>query len=172
VILARSDFTKEVTMKIELAPIGVVCSTRAKVEDDNWDSERAFIKLDESQLSAQALAGLEDFSHVEVIFYMNQVDPAKIETAARHPRNNTAWPKVGILAQRGKNRPNQIGTTICRVLEVKGSELHVSGLDAVDGSPVLDIKPWVAEFGPRGEVKEPTWISELMLGYWNDGSAK
>jgi tRNA (adenine37-N6)-methyltransferase len=153
-------------MKIELVPIGVVCSTRVIVEDDDWDREQVFIKLN-ARLSAEALNGLEDFSHVEVIFYMNQVDPAKIETGARHPRNNMEWPKVGILAQRGKNRPNQIGATICRVRRVSGDELHLEGLDAVEGTPVLDIKPWVSEFGPRGVVKEPAWIIELMRGYWH-----
>jgi tRNA (adenine37-N6)-methyltransferase len=151
-------------MKIELAPIGVVFSTRVNVEDDDWDRERSYIKL--TTLPAEALAGLEEFSHVEVLFYMNQVDPAKLETAARHPRNNTAWPKVGILAQRAKNRPNQIGATICQVLHVIGDELHVAGLDAVDGTPVLDIKPWVQAFGPRGALREPAWIKELMRGYW------
>ncbi|MGZ3782623.1 MAG: SAM-dependent methyltransferase, partial [Pseudobdellovibrionaceae bacterium] len=111
-------------------------------------------------------AGLLDFSHVEVIFYMDQVDPSKIEKTVRHPRNNAQWPKIGIFAQRGKNRPNQIGTTICRVVKVDGRTLHLEGLDAVDGTPVLDIKPWVTEFAPRGDVFQPKWISELMQGYW------
>ena len=146
--------------------IGTVHSSRQAIEDDNWDSEQAFVELDSANFSPDALAGLTDFSHVEILFYMNQVDPAKVEKIARHPRNNTAWPKVGIFAQRGKNRPNQIGSTICRILKVEGSKLHLEGLDAVDGTPVLDIKPWVEEFGPRGVLKQPIWISELMKGYW------
>ena len=89
-----------------------------------------------------------------------------METSARHPRNNAEWPKVGIFAQRGKNRPNQIGLTLCKILKVDGTALYLEGLDAVDGSPVLDIKPWVIEFGPRGPVLQPKWISELMRGYW------
>lgn len=97
---------------ISMSPIGTVRSTRKKVEDDNWDSEKASIELDAAQFSSEALAGLSDFSHVEVIFYMDQVDPSIVEKTARHPRNNTQWPKVGIFAQRGKNRPNQIGTTM------------------------------------------------------------
>jgi len=151
---------------VNLDPIGIVHSTRKKTEDDNWDNEQVYVELDDSQFSADALAGLSDFSHVEVLFHMNQVDPGKIEKTARHPRNNTEWPKVGIFAQRGKNRPNQIGTTICRVLKVEGTQLHLEGLDAIDGSPVLDIKPWVLEFAPRGEVFQPKWISELMRKYW------
>jgi tRNA (adenine37-N6)-methyltransferase len=103
---------------------------------------------------------------VEAVFHMDRVPPEKIETGARHPRNNQDWPAVGIFAQRGKNRPNQIGTTVCRVLRVEGARLHLEGLDAVDGTPVLDIKPWVREFGPRGEIRQPAWMDELMRGYW------
>jgi hypothetical protein len=72
-----------------------------------------------------ALAGLCDFSHVEVRFHMDQVDPSKVEKTARHPRNNTEWPKVGIFAQRGKDRPNQIGTTICKILRVDGLRIYL-----------------------------------------------
>ena len=85
----------------------------------------------------------------------------------RHPRNKKEWPKVGIFAQRGKNRPNTIGSTICRILKVEGLKVFVEGLDAIDGSPVFDIKPWVLEFAPRGQIFQPAWISELMLGYWH-----
>lgn len=152
--------------KINLIPIGVVHSTRKEIVDDNWDRESVHIELDSSRFSDDALEGLADFSHVEIIFYMDQVDPAKVETAARHPRNNKAWPKVGIFAQRGKNRPNQLGTTVCRVIKLKGRKLYVAGLDAVDGTPVLDIKPWVAEFAPRGKLAQPDWITELMKDYW------
>jgi tRNA (adenine37-N6)-methyltransferase len=152
--------------KIFLTPIGTVHSTRGKPDDDDWDKESASIELDVQQFSADALAGLSDFSHVEVIFFMDQVDSDKIEKSSRHPRNNKAWPKVGIFAQRAKNRPNQIGTTFCKILKVEAATLFLEGLDAVDGSPVLDIKPWVQEFAPRGNIFQPKWISELMSGYW------
>jgi len=152
--------------QITMTPIGIVRSTRKAVEDDKWDSEKASIELDALQFSADALAGLSDFSHVEVIFHMDQVDPGKVEKGSRHPRNNSEWPLVGIFAQRSKNRPNQLGTTICRVLKVDGRELHLEGLDAVNGTPVLDIKPWVQEFAPRGRVFQPKWMTELMKTYW------
>lgn len=151
---------------INITPIGTVRSTRKKAEDDNWDAEQVYVELDPQQFTSEALAGLGDFSHVEILFHMDRVDPSKIEKTARHPRNNTEWPKVGIFAQRGKNRPNQIGITVCRILRVEGAELHVEGLDAIEGSPVLDIKPWVQEFAPRGSVFQPKWISELMRQYW------
>ena len=85
---------------------------------------------------------------------------------ARHPRGNTDWPKIGIFAQRGKNRPNRLGLTICRVVGVDGAALIVEGLDAVDGTPVVDIKPVMAEFAPRGAVRQPGWVAELMSDYW------
>lgn len=147
--------------------VGKVISTRKEVIDDDWDSVESFVELDANQFAPDALRGLDSFSHAEVIFFMDQVDIRKIEGSARHPRNNKEWPEVGIFAQRGKNRPNQIGTTICRILKVEGLRVHFEGLDAVDGTAVLDIKPWVTEFGPRGSVNQPPWISELMKQYWD-----
>jgi tRNA (Thr-GGU) A37 N-methylase len=90
-----------------------------------------------------------------------------VQTAARHPRGNTEWPKVGIFAQRAKMRPNRIGVTTCRLLEVDGLTLRVQGLDAIDGTPVVDLKPYMREFGPRGDVRQPQWSTELMAGYWS-----
>ncbi len=149
-----------------MKPIGKVVSSRAEVRDDLWDAEAVHIELDPVQFGPQALWGLDTFSHVEVLFLMDRVPDDKIETGARHPRNETAWPQTGIFAQRGKNRPNRIGLTICRVLRVDGTAVHLQGLDAVDGTPVLDLKPWVREFGPRGEVHQPAWMTELMKKYW------
>ncbi len=148
-------------------PIGLVHGTRKEVRDDLWDAERATIELDAARFDDDALRGLDTFSHVEVLFLMDRVDPEKIERGARHPRNETSWPAVGIFAQRGKNRPNRIGATVCRVLGVRGRFLDVEGLDAVDRTPVLDLKPWVTAFGPRGEVHEPPWMAELMRRYWD-----
>ena len=96
------------------------------------------------------------------------VPAEKIVRGARHPRNNREWPAVGIFAQRGKNRPNRIGSTICRVVgrSESGRALIVRELDAVEGTPVLDIKPVMAEFLPRGELRQPEWSRELMRNYW------
>ncbi len=151
---------------IVLTSVGVVHSSRKNPEDDNWDAEKVYIELDPTQFSAESLAGLSDFSHAEILFYMDKVESVKVEKTARHPRGNLNWPKIGIFAQRGKNRPNQIGVTVCRILKIEGLLIYLEGLDAIDGSPVLDIKPWVEEFAPRGKVFQPKWISELMQKYW------
>ena len=113
-----------------------------------------------------SLAGLDGFSHVEVVFLFHLVADSAIVTSARHPRGRADWPKVGIFAQRGKDRPNRIGVTICKLLAVRGATIQVSGLDAVDGTPVIDIKPCMRGFLPREEVVEPAWASELMESYW------
>lgn len=151
--------------RFEMIPIGRVEGVRDQAEDDCWGGEDVCIVLDE-RFEPAALAGIEDFSHVEVVYVFDRVDPAKIVTGARHPRNNPDWPAVGIFAQRGKNRPNRIGVTVCRVLRLEGRRLHVTELDAIDGTPVLDVKPVMREFLPRGELRQPRWSSELMRDYW------
>ncbi|MGT2427419.1 SAM-dependent methyltransferase [Amnibacterium kyonggiense] len=153
-------------MKLELQAIGFVHSTRAEVSDDDWDKEVVSIKLDASTFSPDALLSLDQFSHVEVIYSFDQVPESKIEHGARHPRGNTDWPLAGIFAQRGKNRPNRLGATIARIEHVDGLTLHVTGLDAVDGTPVLDLKPYMHEFGPRGPIHQPDWATQLMRNYW------
>lgn len=158
-------------MHITLTPIGTVTATRTQAEDDYWGDAEACITL-AAEFAPEALAGLADFSHVEVLFWFHQVDPAKIVAGARHPRNNTAWPAVGIFAQRGKNRPNRIGSTICRVVRVDGVKLFVAELDAIDGTPVLDLKPVMAEFLPRHAVRQPAWSHDIMQAYWLAGDRR
>lgn len=156
---------------IVLQPIGIVRNSRQDAGDDYWGGIRSEIILAEP-LSAESLAGIEEFSHAEIIFYFHQVEDSKIVTEARHPRNNSLWPKVGILAQRGKNRPNRLGLSIVKVIKREGNKLYVEGLDAIDGTPVLDIKPVMKEFLPQENIKQPEWSVELMKDYWTDGSDK
>lgn len=152
-------------MQTTVNAIGFVSAARTAPEDDNWGGARSTITLVET-MDETALDGIETFSHVEVIFVFHGVLPGGAVTGARHPRNNPAWPKVGIFAQRGKNRPNRIGCTICRVEGRSGRSLVVSELDAIDGTPVLDVKPVMTEFLPRGATRQPAWATELMAAYW------
>ena len=150
---------------ITLFPIGTVKNIRQKVEDDNWSEITSVVELG-SSFTEEALLQIDEFSHAEIIYYFHLVEDGKIETGARHPRNNKDWPKVGIFAQRGKNRPNRLGATIVKVIKREGKQLFVQGLDAVDGTPVLDIKPVMKEFLPREEIHQPEWATELMKNYW------
>ncbi len=153
-------------MTIAMQPVATVIGGRREPTDDDWDKERAVLQLDESRYGPEAIAGLETYYHIEIVFQFNQVDEADIQYAARHPRGNRDWPKIGIFAQRGKARPNRIGVTICRLIEVAGTRITVAGLDAIDGTPVLDIKPYWSGFAVRGEVREPDWAKVLMAEYW------
>lgn len=149
---------------IEMQPIAYVHSSRKKPVDDSWNEVDSYIQLT-PDYAEDCLAGLKDFSHLEVIYYFHKVDKSKIVCTSEHPRENNKWPKVGIFAQRKKARPNLIGATIARLLEVKGTRIFVASLDAIDGTPVFDLKPVFKEFLPD-EVRQPGWVSELMDTYW------
>ena len=153
-----------------VAAIGRVVSARAGRRDDDWGGVESLIRLDGDRFTPAALAGLDEFSHVEVIFLFDRFDEEQVTTGSRHPRGNEAWPRVGIFAQRASSRPNRLGVTTCELLAVDGLDVRVRGLDAIDGTPVLDIKPHVREFEPRSAVRQPAWITELMAGYWGSGS--
>ncbi len=152
---------------ITLKPIAFVKNLRSEVADDFWGGIISEIILTDN-LDESALNGIEEFSHLEIIFYFDKVQPDKIKTGSHHPRNNPNWPEVGIFAQRGKNHPNQIGLSLVRLIEHKGKSLFVKWLDAIDGTPVLDIKPVIKEFlpYPDEEIIQPAWVNELMKDYW------
>ena len=152
------------TESFALEPIGVVRSSRTEPTDDGWDAESARVEL-LAPFDERALEGLASFSHCMVVFVFDRAawDGA---TVARRPRGNPDWPEVGIFAQRAKDRPNRLGVSVVRIEAVEGAVVHVAGLDAVDGTPVVDLKPWMDGFGPRGTVTEPAWAAEVMRGYW------
>ena len=145
--------------------IGRVSSSRTEAIDDDWGGITATITLLQP-FGPDAFVGLDEFSHLEVIYLFDRVDPDTVNRGARIPRNNPAWPAVGIFAQRAKDRPNRIGLSTCELVAVDGAAIVVRGLDAIDGTPVLDIKPYMLEFGPRDDVRQPPWSHELMRGYW------
>ncbi|MER7540274.1 SAM-dependent methyltransferase [Streptomyces sp. NPDC097704] len=147
-------------------PVGRVVGGRGEVRDDEWGDVESVVRLDAEAFGPEALAGLDAFSHLEVVYHFDRVGPDAVETGARHPRGNEEWPLVGIFAQRGKNRPNRLGVSRCRLIRKDGLDLHVRGLDAVDGTPVLDIKPYMTEFGPQGPTTQPAWADEIMRHYY------
>ncbi len=153
-------------MIYQIEAIGIVSNNRSEIEDDNWGDVVSTISLDQTKYLEDALKELHAFSHLEVIFRMDQVNPEKIHTGARHPRNQKDWPMVGVFAQRVKSRPNLLGVSRCELLDITGLELRVKGLDAINGTPVIDIKPYFKEFGPRGRVRQPVWATELMANYY------
>jgi tRNA-Thr(GGU) m(6)t(6)A37 methyltransferase TsaA len=151
--------------QILLERIGIVKNSRQEISDDYWGGIISEIVIDD-KFPEDCLKGIEDFSHLEIIFYFDKGDKSKIVTGAKHPRGNEDWPETGIFAMRAKSRPNMLGATIVKLVKKEGRSLYVSGLDAIDNTPVLDIKPVLKEFMPREEIIQPEWASELMQKYW------
>lgn len=150
---------------ITLTPIAHIQNNRPQVADDHWGEVLSTITL-VSEIAANTLDGIEAFSHLEIIFYMHQVPAHKATATVRHPRNNPDLPLLGTFAQRNKSRPNKIGLTTVELVARKDNTLTVKGLDAISGTPVLDIKPVMQEFEPKGELRQPDWTKVIMAQYW------
>jgi tRNA-Thr(GGU) m(6)t(6)A37 methyltransferase TsaA len=151
-------------MTINLTPIATVKNTRTQPTDDHW-TEVSIIQL-APHIPAEAFDNIETFSHLEIIYYFDKIDFANI-VYHRRPRGNAAWPDMGIFAQRNKDRPNGIGLCTVELIKHEGRTLHVRRLDAIDGTPVLDIKPVFREFQPAGPTRQPDWVSQLTKEYWD-----
>lgn len=151
-------------MKIELRPVGVIKNSRKTPADDYWETVIAEIELAD-HIPTEAFENISDFSHLEIIYYFDKVENKHIVFSGR-PRGNTDYPLVGIFGQRKKDRPNTIGLCTVELLEHNGRTIKVKYLDAIDGTPVLDIKPVFIEFQPKGEIKQPNWVTDLMKNYW------
>ncbi|PEY37094.1 tRNA (N6-threonylcarbamoyladenosine(37)-N6)-methyltransferase TrmO [Bacillus cereus] len=154
-----------------LQPIAFVHNERKMIMDDEWGDVQSLITLTDAY-AEESIQGIESFSHIEVIFYFHKVTDEQIQYSARHPRNNKEYPKVGIFAQRGKNRPNRLGATIAKVVRRDGKSIVVEGLDAIDGTPILDIKPVMREFVPNDGITQPEWATDLMKEYWKGSGTK
>lgn len=151
-------------MEIILQPIATVKNARTEPIDDHWEAIVAEIELAD-HIPSEAFNNITDFSHLEVIYFFNRVKIDDIVYSGR-PRGNPEYPLVGIFGQRKKDRPNQIGLATVELLELNGRSIKVKFLDAIDGTPVLDIKPVFKEFQPKGQIRQPSWVSDLMRKYW------
>ena len=149
----------------EVTPVGTVRNDRTDVQHtDHWGAVRSTITIDE-RFGEASLQGLDGFSHVEVLFVFDRFAEAGDYSEPRPYRGRSDLPPVGVFAGRGPRRPNRIGATQCAVESVRGRELVVRGLDAVSGTPVIDVKPVLAEFTPVG-VAQPDWVAAVMAEYF------
>ena len=144
---------------VNIEPIGVVKSPVKEPIDENWQQVIAEIHLNDSL--APGLKGLDRFSHLVVIFFMHQYSFTPDTDLVRRPQERDDMPEVGIFAQRAKHRPNPIGITAVELIELRGPVLVVKGLDAIDGTPVLDIKPYVPAFDGKGKG-----VKSFVGSYW------
>lgn len=151
-------------MNISLTPIAFVSNARTAPTDDHWAAIPSEITL-AAHVPDEAIASIGAFSHLEIIYWFDKVKNQDKVWSGR-PRGNPAYPITGIFAQRKKDRPNALGLCTVELIEVKARTLVVSRLDAIDGTPVLDIKPVFREFQPQGIIRQPEWVSDLMKQYW------
>ena len=149
---------------MNLEPIGVVKSPVKEAVDQNWGQVIAELHIKESL--AAGFQGIDRFSHIIVVFFMHQYSFDPEAHLIRRPQERADMPAVGIFAQRAKHRPNPIGITTVELVQVQGNILTVRGLDAIDGTPVLDIKPYVPAFDTRLKAIVPEWIERLMEKYF------
>jgi tRNA (Thr-GGU) A37 N-methylase len=152
-------------MNLSVRAVAYIHNERSEALDDNWNDIVSTVEL-AADVPSEALNGLGDFSHVEIVFFADWADDVPPAPWHRHPRGNENWPDVGVFAQRNKDRPNRILLTTVEIEEVGQRFVRVRGLDGIDGTPVLDIKPVFRWSVPRGEVRAPKWSEELGENYF------
>jgi tRNA-Thr(GGU) m(6)t(6)A37 methyltransferase TsaA len=151
-------------MELKLKPVATVKNSRTTPTDDFWGDIISEIELCD-HIPEEAFEGISEFSHLEIIYYFDRIAKRDIVFSGR-PRGNPNYPLVGIFGQRKKDRPNTLGLCTVELLEHNGRKIKVKYLDAIDGTPVLDIKPVFKEYKPEGDIRQPGWVSELMKNYW------
>ncbi len=144
--------------------IGVVYNEIKEPTDEGWGRVVSDIVLDEP--FADGMDGIEAFSHLLILYWMHRAAEAEPVRMRRRPQGRADMPEVGIFAQRARHRPNPVGVTAVKLLRRDGNRLVVQGLDAINGTPVVDVKPYVPQFDAVQSPRVPAWINRLMDGYF------
>ena len=146
---------------VALKPIGIVRNRVQEPRMEGWEDVPSDIIV-KKELTG-ALDGLEGYSHVLVLFYLHRVSDEERARTHCHPRGDPRYPLQGVLATRTQHRPNPVGASVVRLLRRRRNVLRVRGLDAINGTPVLDIKPYIPHYDAPSEVRVPEWITQPPL---------
>ncbi|ATL32278.1 SAM-dependent methyltransferase [Streptomyces formicae] len=157
--------------KYEVEAVATVVGGHTRVQDDYQGGVQSRIRFNEAY-PLETLQGIEEFSHLTVTWHFHLAQPEDVQLHARSPRGNTQWPATGTFVHRNHRRPNQLAVSYPRLLGVDGRDLVVTELDAVDGTPVLDVAPYFEQMGPRGPIHQPAWPGEMLATYWLDSSQR
>lgn len=149
---------------MDVKAIGVIHSPVTKMAEEHWADVVSEIHLDD--LYAPGLQGIDSWSHVMVVYYMHEAPFDMERDLVRRPRERDDMPEIGVFARRSPNRPNGIGVTAVEVVKVEGNVLTVRRLDAIDGTPVLDLKPYAPVYDSVYEPLIPVWFIRLMQDYY------
>ena len=145
---------------INLMPIGRVINNVEYPNHVQWETITSQVVV--APQLVEALDGIDGFSHIVIIFYLHKVDEDQRSLLKVHPENKEELPLVGAFATRSPVRPNPIGITVVKLLEHQENVLKVLGLDAYDGTPVLDVKPYLR----RGDLIEEATMPDWLLRLW------
>lgn len=149
---------------IALVPIGFVRCAALEPVDEGWGAVESRVVLKPEYRAG--LQGLGEFSHVLIVTHLHGASFQPARHLVRRPRGLAEMPELGIFAQRAKDRPNPLGITAVPLIGMDATSLHVRGLDAIDGTPVLDIKPYFPQFDAVPAASVPPWVDVLMRGYF------
>ena len=144
---------------VTIKAIGIVRNEIKQPLREGWEKIVSDIVVDSSL--SEALDGLEEFSHIVVIYWMHQATAAGRAPTKVHPRGKPGLPLVGVFTTRSPKRPNPVGIATVRLLQRQGNILKVEGLDAIDGTPIIDIKPYIPGYDSATNAKVPPWITKL-----------
>jgi len=139
---------------VSLRPIGVVRNGE-RDRSDGWEDVRSDLIFRDDLLDA--LDAIEGYSHIVVIFYLHAVPDEERTSGRIHPRGDPQYPLQGVLATRSQRRPNAIGITVVPLLRRRKNILRVQALDAINGTPILDIKPYIPHYDSAPDARIPTW---------------
>lgn len=145
--------------QIALQPIGVVRNEVKEYKRSGWGEVTSEVVLDEEL--AESLEGLEQFSHIIVVFWMHKAPAGMKHPVKVHPRGRADLPLVGLFATRAPFRPNSLGVSVVKLAGIERNVLTVVGLDAMDGTPVIDIKPFMPPLDNPAGVRMPDWVSKI-----------
>ncbi|MBE6764499.1 MAG: tRNA (N6-threonylcarbamoyladenosine(37)-N6)-methyltransferase TrmO [Ruminococcaceae bacterium] len=151
-------------MDIKITSIGTVSNRVSEKKDVSWGEDISQIILDEKYRGG--LSGLEDFSHAVIVYYLDKANFDIEKHLTRKPQNREDMPLVGIFSQRAKDRPNRLAMTAVSIVSVEEDRLTVRGLDAIDSTPVIDIKPYYPMYDCKNDARVPEWVERLMEHYF------
>jgi len=151
---------------ITLKAIGIVRNgiKQALPAKDDWGKIVSDIVINSTL--TEALDGLEEFSHIIVLYWMHGIVVTGQVPTKVHPRGKQELPEVGLFATRSPKRPNPVGMTTVRLLQCQGNTLKVEGLDAIDGTPVIDIKPYIPGYDSVTSAEIPRWMTNLLAEHY------
>ncbi|MFF4448225.1 SAM-dependent methyltransferase [Streptomyces sp. NPDC001502] len=156
---------------IQVKVIARVVGGHTAPADGRQGGVQSIIRLD-PEYPVETLQGLEEFSHLLVVWHFHKGSDADVHLGVRSPRNNPAWEPTGTYVHRNHRRPNRLAQSFPRILAIKGRDIHVEDLDAVDGTPIVDLAPYFEQMGPRGSVRTPAWVSDMLDDYWTSADTQ